>query len=283
MYGGNAFQVAAQIDGLIPKGTRIAVFREIYWAFLILGTLVGVVVVAYMLLNAWKYRDHEGRADEPDDGRPQLGELPTGGGKGRKLALSFLLSAVIVISLITWTYFTLLYVEQPAAAQEQEPLEVTVTGHQFFWQFEYPNGNRSRTELRVPANRRVELDVKSADVFHNFGVPALRAKADAMPGHTTETWFIANEPGKYQAHCYELCGAGHSSMKATVIVMEPAAFQAWYANTTSDTGGNSSAGGTGNGSGSGDGGGSGGDGSSGSDSGGNHALERNAPRIAIHD
>ena len=253
MYGGNAFQVAAQIDGLIPKGTRIAVFREIYWAFLILGTLVGVVVVAYMLLNAWKYRDHEGRADEPDDGRPQLGELPTGGGKGRKLALSFLLSAVIVISLITWTYFTLLYVEQPAAAQveqsgdaqEMEPLVVNVTGRQFLWQFEYPNGHTTTGELRVPTDRRVELRVTSADVFHNFGVPALRAKADAIPGHTTDTWFIAPETGQYQAHCYELCGAGHSQMKATVIAMEPGAFQDWYANTGSQSGGGSGDGGSG--------------------------------------
>lgn len=282
MFGGNALWMAAQIDGIIPKGTRINVFREIYWAFLILGTVVGVVVVAYMLYNAWKYRDHEERPDD-EENRPQLGEIPSGGGKGRKLALSFLLSAVIVISLITWTYFTLLYVEQPAAAQEQEPFEVTVTGEQFRWQFTYPNGNQTYTELRVPANRRVELDVTSADVFHNFGVPALRAKADAMPGHTTETWFIADETGEYQAHCFELCGAGHSAMKATVIVMEPDEFQAWYANTTSDTDGNASNSGSGSGSGDGgSGGGGSGEGGSGSN-GGNNALERNAARIAIHD
>lgn len=270
MFGGNALWVAAQIDGIIPGGTRMNVFREIYLAFLILGTVVGVVVVAYMLYNAWKFRDHEERPDD-DENRPQLGEIPSGGGKGRKLALSFLLSAVIVISLITWTYFTLLYVENPASAQEQEPIEVTVTGEQFRWNFTYENGRTEYNELRVPANRRVELDVTSADVFHNFGVPALRAKADAMPGHTTETWFIADETGEYQAHCFELCGAGHSAMKGTVVVMEPDEFQAWYANSESDTAGSDA----------------GDDGDSGSESGDgsgdNNALERHADRIAIHD
>jgi cytochrome c oxidase subunit 2 len=239
--GATDAMVVAQ-GGLVPRGTRIDVFQQIYWVFVLLGTVVGAVVIGYMLYNAWKYRD-DGSEDDLD--RPRLGELPEGGGKGRKLFLSFTLSAVIVLSLIAWTYATLLFVESPGdtgieasaasqgalaepSVQPGEPLEVEVIGRQFQWVFVYPNGERTTNELRVPEGRRVELTVTSEDVFHNFGVPGLRAKTDAIPGQTTETWFVAPRTGEYTAHCYELCGVGHSDMKATVVVMEPEAFEEWY-------------------------------------------------------
>jgi cytochrome c oxidase subunit 2 len=225
--------IAAQTD-IIPRGSRSAVFNQIYWVFLVLGTLVGVTVIGYMLYNAYKYRagwaaDSE-RSAERGEGGPTLGELPQGSGGGRKLALSFTLSAVIVISLILWTYGTLLYVESPPDAEES--MEVEVIGFQFGWEFVYPNGNTTTGTLRVPTGERVRLRVTSRDVFHNFGIAELEAKADAIPGQYTDTWFIANESGTYQAQCYELCGAGHSYMNATVVAMEPAAFERWYANTT---------------------------------------------------
>jgi len=224
--------------GLVPRGTRVDVFQQIYDVFLLLGTVVGIVVIGYMCWNAYKYRgdgaSEEGTntVDEDDGDRPQLGELPSGGGKGRKLFLSFGLSAVIVISLIIWTYGTLLFVEQPASAMEEEELEVDVTGYQFFWEFEYPNGHTTSNELRVPQGTRIRLNVTSADVFHNFGAPGLRVKTDAIPGQSSETWFIGDELGRYAANCYELCGPGHSQMQATIIVMEPDEYEQWYQNTS---------------------------------------------------
>ena len=236
--------VVALQSGLIPRGTRVNVFETIYEVFLLLGTLVGVVVIGYMLYNGYKYRA-TAEEDHYEDERPQLGEIPTGGGKGRKLALSFSLSAIIVISLVVWTYGTLLFVEEPASAQE-ETFDVRVTGVQFQWVFEYPNGHTVRNELRVPRDTRIDITATSDDVFHNFGVPGLRVKSDAIPGQETETWFVADETGEYQANCYELCGVGQSSMQGTVIVMEPDAFERWYANTTESnatetTGSNSTA------------------------------------------
>jgi cytochrome c oxidase subunit 2 len=206
------------------------VFGDIYEVFLILGTLVGIVVIAYTLYNAYKYRAQDGAAPESVE-RPTLGEIPTGGGGGRKLFLSFGISAVIVLSLIGWTYSTLLYVETEPANHEDR-MEVDVVGHQFSWEFVYPNGHSTTGELRVPKNELVQLHVTSDDVFHNFGIPELRIKADAIPGQTTSTWFVGKETGEYAAHCYELCGSGHSYMDATVVVMERDAYQEWY-NTTS--------------------------------------------------
>jgi cytochrome c oxidase subunit 2 len=202
-------------------------FNRIYDVFLWLGTAVGVVVVAYLLYNAYRYRDGADRSEAAEADRPTLGEVPTGGGQGRKLAVSLFLSAVIVVSLIVWTYTSLLYFET-APDERDDALEVRVEGYQFGWEFVYPNGHRNTT-LRVPRGRMVELTVTSRDVFHNFGVPAFKIKADAIPGQTTDTWFVANRTGTFRAQCYELCGAGHSYMHADVVVMEPAAYEVWYA------------------------------------------------------
>lgn len=205
-------------------------FREIFDVFVVLGTLVGIIVLGYMLLNAYKYREGSDREEvkKADEDRPTLGELPEGGGGGRKLFLSFGLSTIVVVSLIVWTYGTLLYVEGGAAAQAEEPLDVEVVGFQFGWKFTYPNGEQVNGVLRVPADRPVRLTVTSEDVFHNFGISSLRVKTDAIPGQTTETWFMAEEPGNHTAQCFELCGVGHSDMNADVIVMEPSEYREWY-------------------------------------------------------
>jgi cytochrome c oxidase subunit 2 len=221
-------------SGLIPRGTRVFVFERIFTVFLVLGTLVGVVVIGYMLYNAYKYRD-KGKKEDPD--RPVLGELPAGGGKGKKLFTSFALSAVVVISLVAWTYGTLLYVEEGPA--EAESLEIDVEGYQFGWRFTYPNGHVEDSTaggvLRVPEDQAVRLNVTSTDVFHNFGIPAMKVKTDAIPGQTSETWFEAEDTGQYTANCYELCGAGHSYMTAQVVVMEPDEYRQWYNNLNEST------------------------------------------------
>ena len=214
------------------------VFNRIFIVFLGLGTLVGVVVITYILYNAYKYRYRADEDPAPEANRPELGELPEGGGKGKKLFLSFGLSAIIVLSLVAWTYGALVMIEETPAEQAQQGtdvLDVHVEGYQFGWRFTYPNGHVEDSstggQLKVPADRMINLTVTSADVFHNFGIPEERVKADAIPGQTSTIWFITEEPAEYMAHCYELCGTGHSYMDAEVVVMEPSEFQEWYENT----------------------------------------------------
>jgi len=227
MTGVDALLALPLQGGLVPRGTRIEVFRQIYWVFLILGTLVGVVVIGYMVYIGYKYRDRPDRAADDDD-RPTLGELPSGAGGGRKLFTSFALSTVIVVSLIAWTYGTLLFVEQDSPVQGEQGLDIEVEGYQFGWDFRYPNGATTTGTLRVPVDTPIQVHVTSRDVFHNFGIPALRVKSDAIPGQTTSSWFVANETGRYTAKCYEVCGTGHSYMNADVVVMEHEAYEEWY-------------------------------------------------------
>lgn len=214
------------------------VFDRIFVVFLGLGTLVGVVVITYILYNAYKYRYREDDDPAPDADRPELGEIPEGGGKGKKLFLSFGLSAIIVLSLVAWTYGALVMIEETPSEQAQQGadiLDIEVEGYQFGWAFTYPNGHVEDSstggKLRLPADQMVNLSVTTRDVFHNFGIPEERIKADAIPGQTTQAWFVTEEPAEYEANCYELCGSGHSYMSADVVVMEESEFQEWYENT----------------------------------------------------
>jgi cytochrome c oxidase subunit 2 len=215
------------------------VFSEIFLVFLAIGTTVGIVVVVYTLYHGYKYRETGEGSDEEFEA-PVLGELPTGQtGKSKKLFMSFGLSAIIVISVVVYSYTLLLYVESgPSSEVETEGnMDIKVTGIQFGWQFEYPNGQTAFNTMRVPAgeDQVIRLHVTSGDVWHNFGVTELRIKADAIPGETNEVWFVADDPGTYTIECFELCGAGHSQMIGEIIVMQPSEFNDWYEGTDQGT------------------------------------------------
>jgi cytochrome c oxidase subunit 2 len=218
------------------------VFNSIFEVFLILGTVVGVVVVAYTMYHALKYRRSASEEDPYADSveRPRVGEKPTGGSGGRKVFYSFGISAVIVISLIAWTYTTLLYVENGPDDDRADidAIEIDVEGFRFGWSFTYPNGYES-SRLVVPQDRVIRLRVTSSDVFHNFGIPELRVKTDALPGRTTSAWFTASETGEYEAKCYELCGSGHSVMVAPVQVVSQSEYDEWYESTQESSNGTS--------------------------------------------
>ena len=214
-----------EIDGW--RG-QAAVFEDIFLVFLILGTLVGVVVVSYMLYNAYKYR--EGATPEAEFDAPTLGELPTGGSGGKKLFLSFAISAIIVIGLVAWSYTALLYVEQGATEDIETEFDIEIVGVRFGWEAVYPNGETAFTNqpdddasyIAIPEDTMVGLHVTGGDVWHTFGVTDLRLKADAIPGQTAETWLLIEDPEQenYHIECFELCGAGHSAMEGTLKVYD---------------------------------------------------------------
>jgi len=111
-----------------------------------------------------------------------------------------------------------------------DAMDVYVMAKKWMWKFNYPDGPNSVNILRVPAGRPVRLLMTSQDVIHSFFVPDFRVKKDLIPGRYTQTWFTATTPGKYQVLCSQYCGAGHSIMRAEVIVMKPAEYEAWLAN-----------------------------------------------------
>lgn len=118
--------------------------------------------------------------------------------------------------------------------EPKDALEIFVTGKQWMWRAQHPDGVREINELHVPLGRRVKLTMTSEDVIHSYYIPAFRTKADVVPGRYTMTWFEPTKPGTYHLFCSEYCGTQHSGMIGKVIVMEQSAYQAWLAGGTSE-------------------------------------------------
>jgi cytochrome c oxidase subunit II len=116
----------------------------------------------------------------------------------------------------------------PSAGAGTAQLEIRVEGHQFYWQFEYPNGVYAIDTMRAPAGVPVSLEVTAPDddVIHSWWIPALGGKIDAIPGVVNTTWFQADE-GTYEGQCAELCGLEHANMLASVEVLPVEEFTAW--------------------------------------------------------
>ncbi|MGH6940361.1 cytochrome c oxidase subunit II [Hypericibacter sp.] len=82
-------------------------------------------------------------------------------------------------------------------------------------------------EIHLPLNKPVKVLLRSIDVLHDFFVPQFRAKMDMVPGTVTYYWFIPTRTGTFDVLCFELCGVGHYTMRAKVVVEEESTYQAW--------------------------------------------------------
>jgi cytochrome c oxidase subunit 2 len=105
--------------------------------------------------------------------------------------------------------------------------EVYVVAKQWMWKLEHAEGQREINELHVPVGRDVKMIMTSQDVIHSFFVPAFRIKQDVVPGRYTVAWFRATKPGVYHLFCAEYCGTQHSGMVGSIVVQEPAQYEAW--------------------------------------------------------
>ena len=138
---------------------------------------------------------------------------------------------VVVLFLVTARYiFGIEGRAAPAGA-----LEVTVVGHQWWWEIRYPKlGIVTANELHVPASDPTSpmptfLTLQSADVIHSFWIPQLAGKMDVIPNKTNRLWIEPVVPGTYVGQCAEYCGLQHAGMLLRVTVHAPDDFARWAA------------------------------------------------------
>lgn len=116
-------------------------------------------------------------------------------------------------------------------SNDKTAVVVKVTGHQFWWEFEYPKlGIVTAQELYIPVGKKIQFELDSKDVIHSFWVPALGGKTDTNPGITNTMWLQADKPGVYKGKCAELCGTSHALMDFKVIAVEQQEFDQWVKN-----------------------------------------------------
>jgi len=121
-------------------------------------------------------------------------------------------------------------------AEPPATLEVRVLGKQYEWRFWYPGADRifgtdddvtKLAVLHVPEDHWVIVYLQTRDVVHSFWVPSVRLKQDLIPGRTVTRWFKCTETGRFDIACAEICGVGHTFMRADLVVESPDRFQDW--------------------------------------------------------
>lgn len=219
--------VMVNIDwfGLAGSEERIQI-DEMLDVSIILSSFVFMVVMVMMGYAIWRYRAKPG---DEGDGEPIHGNT-------RLEIIWTAIPTLIVLFLGIYSTVVLNDIEAEAA----DSMRVDITGQQFAWRFDYVDAGKTSTELHVPAGTQLNIRVQSLDVVHSFWVPEWGIKRDLVPGASLEDGadqaidnsFVVTPtvPGTYQVVCMELCGLGHTTMRATAVVHETQEdFDAWLA------------------------------------------------------
>jgi cytochrome c oxidase subunit 2 len=200
---------------LPPQSSTIAPAVDALFYFIFYtGLIIFMIVLLGLIFFAFRYRRR--RAEK-------IG-LTSGVDKNTKLELLWsIIPTILVIIVFAWGFQTYLKMNVPP----KDAVEIKVTGKQWLWIFDYPDGGTSVNELVVPVNQPVKLLMSSEDVIHSFFVPNFRIKMDLLPNRYTVTWFEATEVGKHDILCAEYCGEGHSRMLGTVTVLSESEYLTW--------------------------------------------------------
>jgi heme/copper-type cytochrome/quinol oxidase subunit 2 len=145
--------------------------------------------------------------------------------------LSVLITSVVLAYIGVVSGIQLIAIDTPP----QKGITVKVTGYQFYWTFQYPNGTSIQfpngttrqypngitlqNVFYVKVGQVVNLEVVSGDVAHSLFIPELGVHIDAIPGHVNTFWLSADSPGTYRIECTQFCGTGHYSMIGQLIAV----------------------------------------------------------------
>ncbi|WP_306890408.1 cytochrome c oxidase subunit II [Ancylobacter amanitiformis] len=201
----------------------------------LLVIIIGVVllVLALLIVVALKFNE-------------KANPVPSRTTHNTLIEVAWTVVPVLILVAIAIPSFRLLFLELDLPKAD---LTVKVTGHQWYWSYEYPdNGPFSfdslmvatedlkpgqprllavDNEVVVPVNKIVRIQVTAADVIHSFALPSFGVKIDALPGRLNESWFQATKEGVYYGQCSELCGKDHAFMPISIRVVSESEFAAW--------------------------------------------------------
>ncbi|MFL5564526.1 MAG: cytochrome c oxidase subunit II [Gemmatimonadaceae bacterium] len=186
---------------------------------LLLGTIVFILVEAVLVYVVFKYRRRENQPAPPQ----------THG--STKLEIAWTLIPAVVLVFIAVPTVRTIFITQAAAAPGS--LNIDVTGHQWWWEFRYPEyGVTTANEIYIPVGRTVNFRLRSADVIHSFWTPQLGGKRDVITNRTNYLWYTPDSStasSVWNGFCVEYCGASHANMRFRVFTVTQQQFDSWIA------------------------------------------------------
>jgi len=205
-----------QTDSSLLRDSVLA--QPISHLFLVVGIVMAAIfllVTVLVLYVSFRYRDRAANQfPRQEFGRTSLEILWT---VGPVLVLVFIFAATIHA----------MKGADPGFAINQQP-DLVIVAHQWWWEARYvESGVIAANEIHLPVGKRLFVRLESADVIHDWWVPQLGRKMDAVPGHPNFLWLEADSPGFYSGTCAEYCGAEHAWMRIGVIAEAEPAFERW--------------------------------------------------------
>lgn len=220
----------AEPDGppsaLEPASPVSAAIADLHTVVLIIAAGVFVIVEGLILFAAFRFRRRAKDAGEP----PQIH------GNTRLEIAWTVAPAIIVVALFVLAVRAQQNMDAAAySAEPGVPISVEVIGHQWWWEFRYPDlGVATAGQMVIPVERAIHLKITSADVIHSFWVPELSGKTDAIPGVINQSLLKASRPGDYYGQCAELCGVSHAYMRLVITAVSENEFAAWAKSQATD-------------------------------------------------
>jgi cytochrome c oxidase subunit 2 len=197
-----------------PRSEYATEGLDLFVLIIWMGVIIGGIVEAVLIWAAIHYRRRSG------DGLPPQIHGNT------VVEIAWTTGPVLVVGYILFITLPVIFTSQAPAPKGS--MDVDVIGHQFWWEFQYPDAQVvTANELHLPIGRTANLILRSDDVIHSFWVPALGGKRDAFPGHTNYIWMTPNSTGEFPGQCYQLCGYSHGNMRERAIIQSQADFQTW--------------------------------------------------------
>ncbi|MBW4027263.1 cytochrome c oxidase subunit II [Acidipila rosea] len=208
-----------------PAGTPAASIFDL--SLFVIAITGGIFVVVAGLLTYAIVRYRHKKGDEKSEPAQVYGST--------QIELAWTVVPVLIVVVLFLTTARLIFAIQDAP-RPKKTLDVTVIGHQFWWEFHYPKlGIVTANELHIPVSsnqqpQAVFLKLYSADVDHSFWVPQLAGKTDLIPNNENVMWMDAKHPGLYVGQCAQFCGVEHAKMLLRVYADTPEEFAAWVKN-----------------------------------------------------
>ena len=221
---GAANRQIAQGAVFSPASTPAGKIATLAWFVLAITAAIFITVAGLIAYSVVRFRARP--TDQPREPAQLYGSNQI---EFAWTAIPLLIVVVLVLTSIRTIY------DVQAAAEPANAIHVRVIGHQWWWEFQYPDlGIITANELHVPLGDSAHptptwLRLESADVAHSFWVPRLAGKTDLIPGRINTMWIDPHEPGTYLGQCAEFCGTEHALMMIRVVVEPRPAFDQWVA------------------------------------------------------
>jgi cytochrome c oxidase subunit II len=224
----NSFRLASQGFAQSPTSIFDPAATPAHWVFGLSKLVLSITLAIFLTVGGLMLYAVIRFRQRPTDTEREPAQVYG----SNQVELSWTVIPILIVVMMFLTTTRIIW-ETEAAPKPLAAVDVTVIGHQFWWEYRYPKlGVVTANELHVPVSDPTKptptyLALSSADTDHSFWVPRLAGKTDVIPNRRNTMWIDPQAPGIYLGQCAQYCGTQHAKMLLRVYAQSPEDFAAW--------------------------------------------------------